>query len=247
MDVIAKHKKPKVICIGWHKTGTSSMGSALLKLGYKVLGAREDMAYPLLKGDVETPINTAAEFEALQDMPWAALYKELDLAYPNSKFILTLRDEESWLNSAQMHFKNIDIPLHQWLYGNGVLEGNEQLYLKKYRTHHSEVINYFKGREQDLLIMDFSKGDGWKKLCHFLDKPIPKIKFPHENKGKHSLNKVEKFLRAIRKITPGPIQKFRVIILKKLGIHHNTDRFNNSKINKIEQNKYKRDDKKKSN
>ena len=32
--------------------------------------------------------------------------------------------------------------------------------------------------------MDITKGDGWEKLCQFLDKPIPKnIPFPSNNIG----------------------------------------------------------------
>jgi hypothetical protein len=27
-------------------------------------------------------------------------------------------------------------------------------------------------------------GDGWEKLCKFLNKPIPDMEFPHENKSK---------------------------------------------------------------
>lgn len=231
--------QPKVICIGWHKTGTSTIGLALLKLGYEVLGAREDMAEPLLKGNTSIPIELAGQYDALQDVPWAALYKKLDKAYPNSKFILTLRDEVSWLNSAKKHFKNYNIPLHQWLYGEGVLQGNEELYLKRYREHYSEIETYFKNREDDLLVMDFKKGDGWGKLCRFLDKPIPKKAFPHENKGKHSLNRKDRFVKSIKSIIPKAFRKWRVVILEKLGLHQGRDRFNNSKINRAERKKRK--------
>jgi len=227
-------KQPKVICIGWHKTGTSTMGLALLELGYKVLGAREDMAKYLLKGDITTPLKLAGKFDALQDVPWAALYKELDKAYPGSKFILTLRDEDSWLNSAKKHFKDYNIPLHEWLYSDGVLEGNEELYLNRYKKHYAEIKTYFAGREKDLLVMNFKEGDAWEKLCGFLDKPLPKKAFPHENKGNHSLNTKEKLIRVIRNGIPKPIRKLRVKVLEKLGLHHGTDRFNNSNVNRAE-------------
>ena len=63
-------------------------------MGYTVLGARLDMAEPLLRGDLAAAIEEAGKFDALQDVPWAALYRELDAAYPGSKFILTVRKEE---------------------------------------------------------------------------------------------------------------------------------------------------------
>ncbi|MEL7221032.1 MAG: sulfotransferase, partial [Bacteroidota bacterium] len=82
-------EKPRVFCVGWHKTGTTTMGEALLLLGYKVVGARLDLATPLLAGNTQEVIDLAQQFDAFQDVPWAALYQELDEAYPGSKFILT--------------------------------------------------------------------------------------------------------------------------------------------------------------
>ena len=224
----------KVICIGWHKTGTSTLGVALLKLGYNVVGARLDMAYPLLKGDKKTPIELAGEFDALQDVPWAMLFKELDKAYPGSKFILTERDENSWLNSAQKHFKNIHSDMHEWIYGKGVLAGNEDLYVERYRKHYREVRDYFKGRENDLLLMNFANGDGWEKLCPFLNQPIPNKAFPHENKGKHSYTKQDKIKNLIRSLIPQPLRTARVILMEKLGLHHGRNRFNNTIQNRKE-------------
>ena len=200
------NQKPKVICIGWHKTGTTTIGMALVKLGYNVLGARLDMAYPLLNADKETPIKLAKEFEALQDIPWANLFKELDQAYPGSKFILTVRDEDAWINSATKHFGEKYYKMHEWLYGKGILNGNQDLYLKRFRQHYKEVYDYFKDRKEDLLVMDIPKGDGWEKLCCFLDKPIPKKAFPHANKGKHSFSKKEKFILKIKNFIPFKIR-----------------------------------------
>ena len=111
-----KPHKPRVFCIGWHKTGTSTMGLALLELGYTVLGCRLDMADPLLKCDKKIPIQLAGQFDALQDVPWAALFRELDQAYPGSKFILTVRDEDAWLYSASSHFKDNYVRLREWHY-----------------------------------------------------------------------------------------------------------------------------------
>jgi len=230
----AENKYPKVICIGWHKTGTSTMGYALLKLGYTVLGARLDMVYPLQKKDVATPLKLAGEFDALQDVPWANLYKELDDAYPGSKFVLTVREESAWLNSASKHFGGKYYKMHEWIYGQGVLKGNEEIYLQHFRKHYEEVNSYFKEREQDLLIMDLSKGDGWEKLCRFLDRPIPESPFPHANKGKHSLSAKEKLVRKLKKIAPLPLRQCVVNYLEKKGYHNRRDVFNNWEANKNE-------------
>lgn len=233
------NKKQKVICIGWHKTGTTTIGDALLKLGYYVNGARLDLAEPLYKGDFDYIIDVAKKFEALQDIPWASLYKELDEAFPNSKFILTVRDEKEWLNSAKKHFKDKDIRLHEWLYGVGILEGNEDLYLERYRKHYDDIKKYFKDRPEDIIIMDFKKGDGWDKLCTFLDLPIPKKPFPHSNKGKHNYTAKDKLIYQLRNLIPKWIREWRILILIKLGFPDKRDRFNNKRYNKpiLEKNK----------
>ena len=40
------------------------------------------------------------------------------------------------------------------------------------------MIDYFKDRPDDLLIMNMSKKAGWKELCPFLKVPIPSIDYP---------------------------------------------------------------------
>lgn len=232
-----KQPKSKIICIGWHKTGTSTLGDALLTLGYNVIGAREDLAYSLLKGDYKPALSLAENFEVLQDVPWAALYRELDQAFPNSKFILTVRNEEAWLNSAKKHFKDKEIKLHEWIYGIGVLDGNEERYVERYRKHYNEVKDYFKDRPDDIIVMDFKKGDGWDKLCEFLEVPVPKKAFPHSNKGKHSYTLKDKIFNLIRKITPNELRQLRIQILISLGFPDRRDRFNNKQYNNIERKK----------
>lgn len=222
-----KPHKPRIFCIGWHKTGTSTMGLALLQLNYTVLGARSDMAESLLKGDKAKALEEAGKFDALQDVPWAALFKELDKEYPGSKFILTIREEQEWLNSAAKHFQDIRFPLHEWLYGNGILLGNEGIYLQRYQKHYLEVKEYFQNRPNDLLVMDFRKGDGWDKLCSFLEEPIPKKKFPHANKGKHNYDWKDKLLMVLRSFVPTPLRRVRVMLLEWLGLHRGIDQFNN--------------------
>jgi len=48
------------------------------------------------------------------------------------------------------------------------------------RRHNAEVIEYFRHRPQDLLVMDMSQGAGWYPLCGFLRTSIPATPYPHE-------------------------------------------------------------------
>ena len=61
----------------------------------------------------------------------------------------------------------------------------KKLMTKKYYEHIEDVNKYFKGREEDLLIINIIAGEGWKKLCPFVGKKIPRIPFPKENVGKY--------------------------------------------------------------
>lgn len=219
--------KRKVICIGWHKTGTTTLGDALLDLGYSVVGARLDLVDHLRAGDLESVFKVADTYVALQDVPWNALFRELDQRYPGSKFILTVRDESKWLLSVEKHFGASYSAMREWLYGVGVFKGNERVYLTRYRKHYEDVKSYFRSRPNDLLIMDLSKGDDWRKLCSFLGCPIPKKRFPHSNKGRHNFTLVERLTDKLRVITPFWLRMFRIKLIRACGLPDPRYRFNN--------------------
>lgn len=84
----------------------------------------------------------------------------------------------------------------EWIYGVGTPIGNEEVYANKYERHNAEVREYFKDRPNDLLILPLETTNKWEKLCYFLGKPIPEIKYPHANIGnKNRLINVVKNLR----------------------------------------------------
>ena len=171
----------KVFGIGFHKTATSSLGSALSILGYRVCGA-VGVRDPDIESNVYALVDkNAAMYDAFHDHPWSVTYKYLDKKYPDSNFILTIRNDEDWLASALAHFGSADTPMRQWVYGEGHPEGNEALYLARYRQHEHEVRDYFQDRPAKLLVMDITSGDAWPALCNFLDKPFPADEFPFKN------------------------------------------------------------------
>jgi hypothetical protein len=230
--------RPRVFCIGWHKTGTTTLGLALIKLGYSVLGCRLDMVHPLRAGNTETVLDLAGRFDALQDVPWAALYRELDDRFPGSRFILTVREEQKWLESAARHFRDVNIPLHEWLYGTGRLIGNEALYLERYREHNSAVKVYFRNRKEDLLIMNLERGDGWETLCTHLNCKAPAGVFPHENKATHRMSPKERFKRRAMKIVSPWLREnmldWRARLKSRRGVPDPRNRFNNFRENRAE-------------
>ena len=181
----------KVIGVGFHKTGLSSLYVALNLLGYRITKGRQsykdkfqssDDIDMLNKGEFLMLIDTILPFDAVIDNPWNIIYEKLDQRFPDSKFILTLREAEEWLASAMTYFHYRQLsPIVKWIYGVDSLLGNEQILLDRYKHHNQEVLKYFKGRPKDLLIVNWGKGSGWEELCTFLNKPIINLPFPHFN------------------------------------------------------------------
>jgi hypothetical protein len=185
----------RIFGIGMHKTATSSLHSALKILGFDSAHWEsgewaKTIWREMRKGGRS---RTLEKSYALSDLPITLLYRELDRAYPRSKFILTIRSEESWLQSVCNHWSYERNPfraewdlypfsnqIHQALYGQ---KGYDALVmLARYRRHNREVMEYFKGRPDDLLVLDMEKGDGWPQLCSFLNVPFPssQVEYPRE-------------------------------------------------------------------
>jgi hypothetical protein len=120
--------------------------------------------------------------DAFQDNPWPIIYHEMDEKYPGSKFILTLRPTDQWINSAVNHFQSTVRPMHNWIYGVGFPKGNESIWIERFERHNQEVQEYFKNRPDDLLVINLFEGDGWREICPFLGKKTLRSKFPHSNK-----------------------------------------------------------------
>ncbi|HEU4730488.1 MAG TPA: sulfotransferase [Kofleriaceae bacterium] len=175
---------PKVFGVGFHKTGTSSLGAALELLGYRVCGP---VGY--LKPDIADTLHDTAfalidDYDAFEDNPWPVLYRELDERVPGSRFILTIRDPSAWIRSIVRHFGGATTPMRELIYGagRGDPRGNETHYVARYQRHNTDVTAHFRGRS-DLLVMDLAAGHGWGPLCGFLGAPRPEVAFPHLNEA----------------------------------------------------------------
>jgi len=179
--------RPKVFCIGFQKTGTTSLHAALTRLGYETAAVvgRDWPADRLAAEGADLCIETMKAFDAAQDMPWPLFYRELDDAYPGSKFILTIRDAERWFASIEGHFGANEEEMQALVYGRDAAAplGNRQRYLSVLSAHERGVRAYFADRPADLLIMDLERGDGWPALCSFLGVKAPVEPFPVRNRS----------------------------------------------------------------
>ncbi len=179
--------RPKVFCIGFQKTGTTSLYAALTTLGYETAAVvgRGWSAERLAAEGAALCIDTMRDYDAAQDMPWPIFFRDLDAAFPGSKFILTVRDSESWFASIESHFGANPDEMQAFVYGRDAAApaGAKARYLEIYARHERDVRAWFANRPNDLLIMDLERGDGWPELCAFLGAAIPDAAFPVRNRS----------------------------------------------------------------
>lgn len=157
----------KVFVLGDSKTAKTSLTKAM-----KILGFR---SFHWLRGERKIdwiPYIDSLHFDAYTDHPIRGLYRELYEKYPNAKFILNLRDTEDWYADCRRFFSGTVYDAH---FGPDSKE--------RYEKMNEEIKKFFKGKK-NFMIMNVFEGDGWPELCEFLDKPIPKEPFPHENRTK---------------------------------------------------------------
>jgi len=169
----------KIFGIGLPRTGTASLSESLTILGYNT------RHYPKY-------LDRANRFEALVDTPICNCYIELDEKYPDSKFILTVREVYGWLMSCEKAARRFRwasmkpnarcgsevYQSHVDLFGS--LAYDRDKFIDGYARHLTKVLSHFEGRD-DLLVFDVRSG--WGPLCAFLGKTIPKEPFPHRNKS----------------------------------------------------------------
>jgi hypothetical protein len=186
----------KVFCIGFQKTGTTSIERALKLMGYRVCSTLGVHDPEIGEKALELAMAAVPNYDAFRDNPWPILFREMDAAFPGSKFILTTRSTRSWLRSVVGHFGDSTSPMRAWIYGVGAPKGNEAAFAARFEAHNQGVLQHFRDRSQDLLVMDLTRGDGWEELCAFLGRPIPEAPFPHANRT--SLRRLKRALTRIR-------------------------------------------------
>ena len=176
----------KIFGIGLSKTGTTSLASALEILDFRTRDNPGLKTY--VPGDLASIDPDVLEHhDALTDTPIPSFYRELDQRYPGARFILTVRDMDGWLLSCKKQFtakladKQNDAHnrLFLDLYGTSVFD--DASFRSGYQRFVDGVLEYFKDRPQDLLILDVAAGQGWNELCAFLGKPVPAMPFPKSN------------------------------------------------------------------
>ncbi len=201
--------KEKVFCIGFNKTGTTSLEYSLEALGYKV-GVQSEAELLMddwAVRDFRRIVEYCKTADAFQDVPFSLdfTYQILDYAFSNSKFILTVRnDADEWFESLIRFYSKIigvnRLPTaddlkkfpyggigwiwHQQMHIFGADEStflDEKLYKSYYTNHNNQVLEYFKYRPQDLLVLNLADPKAMQSLCDFLGEEYVGQTMPHLN------------------------------------------------------------------
>jgi hypothetical protein len=202
--------RQKVFCIGRNKTGTTSIAKAFTELGL-IVGEQnlaERLLYDWARRDFRRIVLYCYTAQSFQDVPFSLpfTFQAVDRKFPGSKFILTIRDSpDQWYDSlTRFHallFGNGRIPTlddlkaadyvrQGWVYEvnrliNNTPAGdpyNKDMLIAQYNAHNAAVMEYFRHRPQDLLVLNVATLGAYDLLCDFLDKPRAGKEFPWENK-----------------------------------------------------------------
>ena len=187
----------KIFQIGFNRCGTSSLHEFFLANGINSIhwdGGRLAQAIignkaanrPLLTGYESFKCFTDIENVDLNLFPHVSHYKDLDKAYPDSKFILNTRNVDAWIES-RMNWLVRGVPYKDiFKRNNGVNDDDalREIWRNQYLQHRADVIDYFKDRPDDLLVFDIENEPA--KLAEFF-KPYFEIRsaaMPKVNAGK---------------------------------------------------------------
>lgn len=138
-----------------------------------------------------------ADYTALVDWPGASFWPELSEAFPDALVLLSVREGESWYNSAiETIFKEEDdddetseafesmweaIRAHRF----PVDVHDKAATIAAMEAHNAAVIAAIP--PERLLV--WPTRSGWEPICEALDLPVPDIPFPHKNTKKEFLAK----------------------------------------------------------
>jgi hypothetical protein len=183
-----QNKDLLVFNIGVHKSGTKSLKEFLKNTNLNVdnnkqwyfnLEYQKDIVLNNNYEVIKEYITKNKKINFFEDSPYNLLeiYKYLNNIFPNSKFILTIRNTESWFNSflkwcheKKLYNKKFIALKHTKMYGGKIILENKDLIIKKYEERIRNIKEYFKNTNKLLIIeSDNILVNKVKLICNFLN------------------------------------------------------------------------------
>lgn len=175
--------------LGLSKTGTKTLQSALVSLGYSNRSWDPDLLFEWHKGNVEAIFAVTDAHDSVEDWPYLALYRELMDRYgASARYVLTTRRTSAiWLDSVIVHadFVGAEYDVHRRIaFGFEHPRGNENAYLAYYDRHNAGVRAAIEERKLQNCFAEvcWENGDGWTEICRLIGAQVPTRPFPHSNR-----------------------------------------------------------------
>lgn len=191
----------KIIGAGEGRTGTMSIKLALERLGF---GPCHHMSEIILNPDSASLWLDAIDgkpdwnkiyqnYQSAVDAPTCVFWRQLAEFYPDAKFILSLRDPDSWFESGQatilspmvhMPFAGTTlgdffakfVPFGYRLANRAQLQ--DRAFMIDYFNAHNEAVRSTLPKHR---LLEYEVSQGWEPLCRFLNVPVPDAPFPRAN------------------------------------------------------------------
>jgi hypothetical protein len=169
----------KIFVIGFPRTGTRSCVTSLGMLGFRVSHMHQTGVRPYEMADVfgDTPVWTD--------------WRDLARQYENAKFVLTVREVESWWKSFEKNLlwywqklchdpfdrlvKQIDA--NAWRRYLKTTPATKGGLVDAYQRHNREIATHFNGSKKFLTVDVSHKGD-YGKLVKFVNCTVDDLSFP---------------------------------------------------------------------
>lgn len=190
-----------VIGVGFGRTGTLSLRTALEQLGFgpcmhmvSVIDnpALAERFLQAADGDADALAGAMAGCRSTVDWPGVYFWRELVVAHPAAKVVLTVRDPQKWYDSVHKTIYQAAVRAQEagmvsppmtmsrrivWDGTFGGRLGDRDHAIRVYEEHNEAVRREVPAER----LLEFEVAEGWEPLCAFLDVPVPAEPFPRTN------------------------------------------------------------------
>ncbi len=201
----------KIFCIGFGKTGTTSLEAFFRGLGFKLgdQAAGELLIREWAARNFEPIVALARTAQVFQDIPFGLpfTFVALDSAFPGAKFIHSVRDDAAqWYRSITRFHTNIgekdrlptadDLKEYPYRYKGWLFEAMQLIYgtpeqepydkarlTAAYEGHNRAIAEYFRHRPESLLTINAADARAAEKILHFLGMAYTGQTMPHLNRS----------------------------------------------------------------
>lgn len=135
-----------------------------------------DDGAPLLR-DLDPRFDTFSDIGLL-----SRRFRLLDEQYPGSRFVLTTRPVDAWIESRRRHVEFNRRRHASGRYAGDFLTVDEATWREEWEHHVRGVRDYFTDRT-DFLEVDLTADPSWGPLCTLLGMPEPTRSFPEANRS----------------------------------------------------------------